>query len=46
MNWALTAKPSYARYLFNRTGVTPNSLELNSEMYSLVFKRLKIVLVG
>jgi hypothetical protein len=48
-NWALSAKPSYARYLFdrlNRTGIVPDSLELNNEMYSLVFKGLKIVFVG
>ena len=48
-NWALTAKPSYARYLFermSRIGVAPDSLELNNEMYSLAFKGLKIVFVG
>jgi hypothetical protein len=29
-----------------RTGITPDSLELNNEMYSLVFKGLKVVFVG
>jgi hypothetical protein len=48
-NWPTTAKPSYARYQLDRltrTGVTPDSLELNNEMYSLSFKGLKVVFVG
>ena len=47
--WPTTAKPSYSRMLFDRMtriGVTPDSLELNNEMYSLVFKGLKVVFVG
>jgi hypothetical protein len=48
-NWPTTAKPSYSQYLFDRmkrTGITPDSLELNNEMYSLAFKGLKVVFVG
>ena len=48
-NWPTTAKPSYARIQFDRMtriGITPDSLELNNEMYSLVFKGLKVVFVG
>jgi len=48
-NWATTANPSYSQILFDRMmriGVTPDSLELNNEMYSLVFKGLKVVFVG
>lgn len=48
-NWPIAAKSSYSRYLFERMtriGVTPESLELNNEMYSLVFKGLKVVFVG
>ena len=47
--WPTTAKPSYARFLFDRIqriGVTPDNMELNNEMYSLVFKGLKVVFVG
>jgi hypothetical protein len=47
--WPTTSRPSYAQYLFDRLrriGVTPDSMELNNEMYSLVFKGLKIVFVG
>ena len=48
-NWPTTAKPSYARLQLDRMtriGITPDSLELNNEMYSLVFKGLKVVFVG
>jgi hypothetical protein len=48
-NWATTARPSYSRFLLDRMtriGVTPDSLELNNEMYSLVFKGLRVVFVG
>jgi hypothetical protein len=48
-NWPTTSKPSYARFLLDRMkriGVTPDNLELNNEMYSLVFKGLKVVFVG
>lgn len=48
-NWPTTAKPSYSRYLLDRlmrTGISPDSLELNNEMYSLTFKGLKVVFVG
>jgi len=48
-NWPTTAKPSYARYQLDRLdrlGIVPDSLELNNEMYSLVFKGLRIVFVG
>jgi hypothetical protein len=48
-NWPTTAKPSYSQQLFDRmkrTGITPDSLELNNEMYSLAFKGLKVVFVG
>jgi Calcineurin-like phosphoesterase len=47
--WPTTAKPSYSRMLFDRMariGVEPDDLELNQEMYSLVFKGLKVVFVG
>lgn len=47
--WPTTVRPSYAQYLFDRLkriGVTPDSMELNDERYSLVFKGLKIVFVG
>ncbi len=47
--WPTTASPSYARMQFDRLtrmGVTPDSLELNNEMYSLTFKGLKVVFVG
>jgi hypothetical protein len=48
-NWPTTAKPSYARFQLDRMtriGVTPDSLELNNEIYSLVFKGLRVVFVG
>ena len=48
-NWPTTAKPSYSKILFDRMmriGITPDSLELNNEMYSLVFRGLKVVFVG
>lgn len=48
-NWPTTAKPSYSQILFDRMkriGVSPDSLELNNEMYSLVFKGLRVVFVG
>lgn len=47
--WPTTSRPSYAQYLFDRLkriGITPDSLQLNNQMYSLVFKGLKIVFVG
>jgi Calcineurin-like phosphoesterase len=47
--WPTTATPSYARMQFDRLtrmGVTPDSLELNNQMYSLTFKGLKVVFVG
>lgn len=47
--WPTTSSPSYARMQLDRLtrmGVTPDSLELNNEMYSLTFDGLKIVFVG
>ena len=47
--WPTTANPSYSQMLFDRMsriGVNPDSLELNNEMYSLVFKGLRVVFVG
>jgi hypothetical protein len=48
-NWPTTARPSYSKLLFDRMtriGVSPDSLELNNEMYALVFKGLRVVFVG
>lgn len=48
-NWPTTARFSYSRYMLDRMkriDITPDSLELNNEMYSLEFKGLKVVFVG
>jgi hypothetical protein len=48
-SWPTTATPSYSQLLFDRItriGITPDSLEINNEMYSLVFEGLKVVFVG
>ena len=48
-NWPATVKPSYSQYLVGRMariGVKPDRTNLNSQMYSLVFKGLKVVFVG
>lgn len=47
--WPTTASPSYAGMQlerFPRMGITPDSLELNNQMYSVTFKGLKVVFVG
>jgi hypothetical protein len=47
--WLSPEKSSYSQLLFDRIvriGVTPNNVQLNHEMYSLVFKGLKVVFVG
>jgi|SRR5579872_1608744 len=47
--WSIQGRPSYSQILLDRIvriGVTPDNLQLNQEMYSLVFKGLKVVFVG
>ena len=48
-SWPTTANPSYAKILKDRLapiGITLNDTSLNAEMYSIVFKGLKVVFVG
>jgi hypothetical protein len=47
--WPTTTTPSYAgKQLerFSRMGLTPDSLELNNQMYAVTFQGLKVVFVG
>lgn len=47
--WPTTADPSYSGILKDRMariGITPDDPDLNHQMYSIVFKGLKVVFVG
>jgi hypothetical protein len=47
--WPTTANPSYSKILKDRMariGIRPDGPDLNDEMYSIVFKGLKVVFVG